>query len=695
MSTLSYRIISEMKEYKSRQPVHTHLNRMGCSERKNRYLTEMTRSMLFGASLPNKYWGEALLSANHLQNRMPTGGDISTPYEKWTGRKPKLDYLRQFGASAYMMIPAEKRRKLDEKARKLVFVGYPTGTKGYRLLDTATDRIYISRDVIFIEKDPHVTPTTADEQKPELTLDAIEPEESVKIPLEDTTKVSKNTGDNLQINGEPVRRSTRANRGKPPERLIEVVNKVTCEALEPKSYSEALTTSDAQHWQQAINEEMESLRHNETWTLTKLPEGKTAVGSKWVFKIKTDETGNVTRYKARLVAQGYSQTYGCDYDEVFAPVAKPITLRLLLTIAGHEGMFVKHYDIQSAYLNGDLSHEVYMKQPEGYEASNKELVCKLNKNLYGLKQGAIEWNRKLHEILTKEGYNQSRNDLCLYSKQQNGKWLYISTHVDDLIVVSADSQMIKDFEEKISKTVIMKNLGNLQHYVGLQFERDEHGIFSVHQRKYIDEKLREFNLTDSKPSKIPRNTGYQKNQMASEEMKSKEVYRSAIGSLQYLAVNTRPDIAVAVSILARHVESPRVKDWTEVKRIFRYLKFTKDKKLKLGSAEKASNRQLFCYADADWGSDIQDRKSNSGYCFQFLNSTIMWSSRKQSMVTLSSTEAEYIALAEALKEAVWIRRILEDLNQVVVGPTVVYEDNQSCIRLITDERSSVGCATIY
>jgi hypothetical protein len=187
----------------------------GCAERKNRYLTEMIRSLLIGASLSHKYWGEALMTANHLQNRMPTGGDKLTPYEKWTGRKPKLDYLRQFGATAYVMKPNEKRHKLEEKARKLVFVAYQPGTKGYRLLDTATDKIYISRDVIFIERNPHTTSDKADEQQLEPTSNVNNSEEDVGTPVEATTTEQteqKGSSQDLQNNCEAITGSQRVNR---------------------------------------------------------------------------------------------------------------------------------------------------------------------------------------------------------------------------------------------------------------------------------------------------------------------------------------------------------------------------------------------------------------------------------------------------------------------------------------------------
>ena len=463
------------------------------------------------------------------------------------------------------------------------------------------------------------------------------------VGLDEPIQIDAETDHNEPALAEPheePRRSERCNKGKPPERLIESVNKVTAELTEPKTFDEALSIAEAEHWLRAMDEEIQCLRNNKTWNLIELPEDKTAIGSKWVFKAKTDDKGNVNRYKARLVAQGYSQKYGEDFDEVFAPVAKPTTLRTLLAIAGHKKMIVKHYDIQTAYLNADLSHEVYMKQPEGFHQGNNSLVCKLQKNLYGLKQGASEWNKKLHDILNRNGYKRSENDMCLYSRVEGNNCMYISIHVDDLIVAATEASMIENFEKQLNKDLVLKNLGNLQYYLGLQFERDNEGIFLLHQQRYIERKLEEFNLTDSRPSNIPVDTGYQKRQETEDSMANEEVYRKAIGSLLYLATNSRPDIAVGTSILARHVSDPKQSDWTEVKRIFRYLKHTKEKKLRLGTPEEKHIKQLIGYADADWGGDVQDRKSNTGYYFKYLGAPISWTSRKQTMVTLSSTEAE-------------------------------------------------------
>lgn len=421
------------------------------------------------------------------------------------------------------------------------------------------------------------------------------------------------------------------------------------------------------------------------WEVTKLPPNCKVIGSKWVYKTKTDELGRPVKYKARLVAQGFSQKYGQHYDEVFAPVANP---KILLAVAGMNGVSVRHYDVETAFLNADLNHEVYIKQPKGYATKDKNAVCRLIKNLYGLRQGAKEWNTKFDTTMKSNGYTQSDNDLCLYIKKDGDNYIYISTHVDDTVATATNDELLDQFENEMNKHFKMKNLGDLKYYLGIQFERDGNGIFGMYQQKYIDNKLHEFNLADAKDSKVPMNAGYLKQITEEEPFDDNEIYRKAIGSLLYLSTNTRPDIAVSTSILARRVSNPRQSDWNQVKRVFRYLKATKNLKLKLGSKEERPNNKLICYVDADLAGDSKDRKSNSGYFFKFHGATIGWASRKQTLVAHSTAEAEFVAISEAAKEAIWIERILKDFGQTIVTPIEMMEDNQSCIRMLFDKKGS-------
>ena len=277
----------------------------------------------------------------------------------------------------------------------------------------------MSRDVKFVESDPHVTNNEQQDTSVKKFLEMeLDVDANSNDDKNDVIEPARDEGNDAIVK-EILRGPERVNRSKPPLRLIETINKITAENNDPKSY-EVLNSQNAQHWMNAMNEEIESFSANKTCTLVELPERKTAVGCKWVYKMKTDEEGKIIRHKSRLVAQGFAQKFVSDYDKVFAPVVRPTILRLLLTVAGHEKLIVKHYDIQSACLNGELSHEAYMKQPKGYVTTNDQLVYKLNKNAYELKQGASEWNKKLNTILTGAGYVRSLNDPCLYVKQKVG-----------------------------------------------------------------------------------------------------------------------------------------------------------------------------------------------------------------------------------------------------------------------------------
>lgn len=644
----------------------------GIAERKNRTLMEMTRCMLQSSGINKHYWGEAVTTANHIINRLPTKSVQSTPYELWYGKQPSLNYFHAFGAPAYVHIPKDQRKKLDTTAKKLIFVGYEFGTKGYRLLDVDSNKIRISRDVTFIN-------IGLNEHQTNVEI----PSDTESINNEEVQQVQLSDSEGDQSSNEMIlRRSARPNKGIPPKRLIAEINQVTQMLTDPTTYEEAIKGPNSQKWIEAMKEEINMLEIFGTWEITKLPPGEHAIGCKWVFKTKTDQAGNIVKYKARLVAQGFSQKFGRDYDEVFAPVANPTTLKILLTIAGKRRMTVKHFDIQAAYLNGDLSHEVYMQQPKGFSNGADGKVCKLVKNLYGLKQGAMEWNKKFNCVMQKYGYVQSNNDRCFYKKRCGNNDIYISNHVDDLVVAATDENLIAEFEKLMNKDFTLKNLGDISYYLGIHFERDDKGIFYMDQEKYIANKLHEFRLENAKDSCVPMNVGYMNAPKNEEKFESEEVYRKAIGSLLYLSTNTRPDIAVATSILARQVSDPKQHDWKEVQRVFRYLKATKSRKLKL--SDDKHDETLKCYVDADWAGDQRDRKSNSGYCILFNGALISWASRKQTTVALSSTEAEFIAFSEAVKDIIWIKRLLADFEQRVDTPVQMFEDNQGCIKLLNN-----------
>ena len=403
----------------------------GIAERKNRTLCESARSMLFDAGLATKFWGEAVVTACYIQNRLPTRAVNKTPYEIWNGEKPDLKHIRVFGSKAYAQVPSERRTKWDSHSVEGVLVGYSETSKGYRILNPSTGKIIISRTVVFdegtvsIDKFIHVSGTgqlddastkhDSSQQSPNQKCLSPNPQVidnsdkldvSVEADIDELSVTEQVLDDEVPADlVHSVRRSTRQNRGIPAQRLSYMVH--TESQIEPESWEEMekLPNAEKLKWIEAADEEMKSLKDLGTWQLTELPPGKRAIGCKWVFKIKHDSEGKVDRYKARLVAKGYSQKYGEDYDATFAPVAKQTTFRTLLAVAAAKNMKVRHHDIKTAFLNGDVTEDLYMSQPEGYVAAGQEkLVCKLSKALYGLKQSARVWNSKMNATLLADGF---------------------------------------------------------------------------------------------------------------------------------------------------------------------------------------------------------------------------------------------------------------------------------------------------
>lgn len=326
-----------------------------------------------------------------------------------------------------------------------------------------------------------------------------------------------------------------------------------------------------------------------------------------------------------------------------------------------------------------------MRQPQGYEVPGKEnMVCRLIKSIYGLKQAARVWNEQLNDILQNLGFKQSEADLCLYIKIELEGALYIVVYVNDLLIAGKTVKQIQSIAENLSQHFKLKDLGNLNHYLGIQVERDGN-FFSISQENNIDKVINDARLQDAKVSKVPLDTGYLKTRK-DDIMPDSNRYQQLIGALLYITVNTRPDIAASVNVLSQFNTKPSTSDWNELKRVIRYLKGTKSKRLKLNSDSKMD--QLLGYADANWAENPSDRKSNSGYVFMLFGGPISWCCRKQTCVSLSSTEAEYVALAEACQEAVCLIRLLKDFQHNNQLPITMYEDNQSCLKILETRRFS-------
>lgn len=675
----------------------------GVAERKNRSLMEMARCMLYDANIHIKFWAEAVNNANYIQNRLSSVSVNKTPFELWFGRPPNLSHIRIFGSAAYVHVEKQKRKKLDDVAVKCILVGYSEESKAFRLLNTDTNNIIISRNVKFLESNDFLDVPKKDNNSDENMVISVSTINSTNVsPLaheeEDNNSISteefcgfesagefSSSSDEEILNNDVTinpddtpRTSSRSNKGIPPKKYGYKI----CVEDDPTNFGEAMSRSDGKRWLMAMEEEMRALHENKTWDLVELPRDGNLVGCKWVFKVKHKFNGE-KEYRARLVAKGFSQKYGENYDEVFAPVVKQATFRSLLAIASYRNMKVRHVDVKTAFLYGDLDTDIYLKQPEGFIIPGKEnYVCKLNRSLYGLKQSARCWNLRINKILIDSGFRRGKAEPCLYVKSDTNSITYVLIYVDDIIVASKTDEQIEDVLRILKSHFAITELGDLRLYLGIEVSYNN-GLYYLSQERYIEKILNEFDLQDVKISSIPMDPGYLK-ETTNNLLENNILYRKAIGSLLYISNNTRPDIAFAVSILSRKITCPNERDWTEVKRVLKYLKGTKDLKLLVGSK---SELELNGFADADWAGDINDRKSTSGFIFKLGDAVISYASRKQANVTLSSTEAEYVALAEASQELLWIMQLMKEFEINISSP-VIFEDNQSCLKILQDEKIS-------
>ena len=414
----------------------------GVAERLNRTLVEAARTMLTHASLSNAFWAEAVATTTYLRNRMVSTvlKNGKTPFQLWYGKKPDLKHLRVFGCVAYIHVPDIERRKLDKKAKKLRFIGYTETAGNYRVWDETKHKCYIRHDVIFNELDFDFNKMgDTSQQEQELEVTEVSSKE-VNIDLEE-----REPDDTEQET--PLRRSERERRPCIRYGIDEYANKAfhiayqAAEIEEPATIKEALTSDYSAEWKAAADSEYCSLMENDTWDLVDLPVGRKAVGCKWIFHVKYDSQGETKRFKGRLVAQGFLQKYGIDYDEIFSPVARLSSIRSLLAYATERGMLIHQMDVVTAFLNGDLKEEIYMCQPPGYVQTGKEdKVCKLKKSLYGLKQSPRCWNEKFCNHLKQLGFKESGADPCIFSCESKEKALeIIAVYVDDLILITETS----------------------------------------------------------------------------------------------------------------------------------------------------------------------------------------------------------------------------------------------------------------
>lgn len=446
---------------------------------------------------------------------------------------------------------------------------------------------------------------------------------------------------------------------------------------EPETLEEAKKRSDWPKWQEAMKAEYDSHIENGTWELTNAPADRKVLTGRWVFKLKKDRYGNILKYKARWVVHGYKQKYGLDYEDTFATVVKPMSYKALIALSALRGLKIRQMDVVTAFLLGFLDETIYVEQPHQFVEGTK--VCRLRKALYGLKQSPRVWYMTLVDFLHKLGFQRSKSDYGVFILKDRST--YIAVYVDDLLLFGSNTKILDEIQRQLSSRFKMTDLGEISHYLGMEVDVAS-DLITLRQTTYIKKILDRFDLSKCAPVMTPMEAGLSSLLLPSTTEASpatKEWYQSAIGSLMWPAMHTRPDIAFAVALLSKYNSNPSEQHCKYVRRIFAYLNGTLNHGITFTSK---GSKDLIGYSDSDFAGAIDGRKSTGAFVYMLAGGPISHQSKKQSVVALSSCEAEYMALGEAGKEAVWLNGLLSELGQRQKStPILIRGDNQGALAL--------------
>ncbi|KAJ9545567.1 hypothetical protein OSB04_025274 [Centaurea solstitialis] len=656
-----------------------------------------------------------------------------TPYELFRNRKPSIEHLHIFGCVCYILNNKDNLGKFDSKSDDGIFLGYSSISKTYRVFDKRRQTIVETIHVKFDESGPtfphphenseinqwadsffQVPETPIIDPTPQDLPDGFEenplpPSEIPTPPLINATPITQitPTEPDQSTNSEDFSQTTDSelattnllpdpspplqDRCQPPAlrwtkdhpidqvlgnpssgiktrrqsgNICLYVNFIS--ENEPKEIDDALRDPA---WVSAMQEELAEFIRNNVWLLVPRPRKRTIIGSKWIFRNKLDEIGTIIRNKARLVAQGYRQEEGIDYDETFAPVARLEAIRLFLAFAAHMNFKVFQMDIKNAFLNGKLNEEVYVAQPPSFvDPKFPDHVYKLNKALYGLKQAPRAWYDTLSTFLLSKGFVRGKIDSTLFLKKYPKHILLVQIYVDDIIFGSTNPKLCEKFE------LLMKSEYKMS-MMGLQIKQSEKGIF-INKGKYVHEMLKKFDLTSCTPMKTPMARPLSLDKDSKGKPVDVTLYRGMIGSLLYLTAS-RPDIMYSTCLCARYQAEPKESHLTAVKQIFRYLKGTPNLGLWYS---KDSGFDLTAYSDSDFAGCKIDRKSTTGGCHLLGGKLVSWTSKKQNSVSTSTAEAEYVAAGICCAQVLWLRNQLQDYD-IQLSKIPIYCDNTSAIAI--------------
>ncbi|KAL8116037.1 hypothetical protein AgCh_022503 [Apium graveolens] len=696
----------------------------GLVERKHRHLLDCARTLRFHANLPITFWGDCVLTAAYLINRTPTKVlQGKSPFQVFFNTLPDYTTLKVFGSLCYATIVPHPADKFATRSIKGVFLGYPFAKKGYKILNLETKRVFISRDVKFIEtvfpfrnisvQTPHSMfpahtmyidddPLSASVlNQSDVYSEIVTSEDSqLEFDSNDTPISSSESTISQASSGDasdppcPVNRPVR-HRKLPtkfedfvdiPRHLVSTVsNEQSLQIVEPQFYKQAVQIPE---WCEAMNVELAALEANHTWEVVPLPATKKVVGCKWLYKVKYLANDKIDKFKARLVAKGFTQITNIDYFETFAPVAKMTSFTVLLDLAAMYSWKITQLDVTNAFFHGILDEEVYMTCPDGYtipthilqQFPNQKLVCKLLKSLYGLKQAPRQWFIALSATLLSFGFIQTSGDPSLFVYKQGNSLLYLLIYVDDMLMTGNDSVLMSQVNEFLNSHFKIKDLGDLHFFLDIQVTRTSAGIF-MNQSKYVLDILTSFSELKSKTSLVPIEQHHELlHESDSPLLSDVTAYRRLVGKLIYLTIS-RPDLSYGVHVLAQFMHKPQSIHWHAALKLVRYLNHTTSQGL---FYKFHTNPVLKAFCDVDWGGCQVTRQSLTGYCLTLGDTLVSWKCKKQHVVSRSSAEAEYRSMADVTCEITWLVSLLIELHVSNITPVPLFCDNQSALYIASN-----------
>jgi len=697
----------------------------GMAERSIGTSMEMVRPCLMASGLPLNFWSDAVLYSNYVLDCLPTTSvEVEkTPYEIYYGKKPHTQFLKPFGAACFGFLPVANRinKSLGARAVKCKYLGPSEDQKGFRLWIPQTNKVMVSKTCVFANDEGYITEyldiadfgVTEKIQKT-VHFTGVQDDEIIESSM-NTIAVTEDDGE--EVYGIPITSDSESPPPSPPRSLafanagpsnqplpfnleegrvlrsssrqtrrlearmarkietgrVRAAMNAFAAMTAPLTLKEAQRRPDWSLWKAAIKDEMEGLNEMKCYQDCIVPKGAKVVDSRWVFEIKTKSDGSLERYRARLVAKGFSQIGGLHYFETSSPVAQMNSVKIFMPANNLE---VHQLDVKQAFLIPELKEELYMK----IHGQGGPQIVRLLKCLYGLKQSSYEWNCEAVKKLKLLGFIPLLSDPCIFVRRTGSEICYLALYVDDILIACKNMKLMTDLKEKICKTWTCRDMGAAQKFLGINILRKrEEGLIHLSQPELLRECLHGLDLTDCKPVLTPAIANEKLVKYGEPIDQSRlELYHSIVGKLLYVANHTRPDLSVAVGQLASFVSCPTESHWQALKRVVRYCKGTLDYGTVLGGSFAVPI--LVGYADADWGSCEDTRRSRTGYTFHLGVGCVSHQSKKQATVALSTAEAEYMALSSATQELKWLRQLLGELG-FKQNLTEIFQDNQACFQM--------------